>query len=172
MFFFYPKEQKALGMRCEIPIIEHKVFKYWFRTSFTLRKSFEEPLCVVETQSSDFRCFTEILIQVRILFPVLRLFWLLVWTFLQIDPSLRKGQYTKFFCCFPTFPFGNVNKEQVSRDVFMQPCILIILFVNNISLMHTNISSLSIPVSRYKKKRFFMQHMYNKWNITATHINN
>lgn len=125
---------------------------------FYTQKTFEEALCVVETLSSDQCCSAEILIQVRILFPVLA-FGLNV--FLQIDQSLRKGQhYTKFFCCFPTFPFDYLF-ELLTRDVYMQPCILIILFVwiNNISLMHTNTGSLSIPVSRYKKQnRLFMQH--------------
>lgn len=106
--FFHQKEQKAVGMRSEIPIINHKMFKYWFRTSFTLRKAImrrgnTELRSVLlrwdlNAAQDSISCFESVLASGLNLF-------------LQTDQSLRKRKhYTRFFCCIPTFPFGHLTE--------------------------------------------------------------
>jgi len=108
----------------------------------------------METLSSDQYCYTEILMQVRILFPVLASG---LNFFSQTDQSLwKRKHFTGFFCCIPTFPFGHLsellNKERFTRDLYMQPCTLV--------MSYTHTKSTSILISNLKKKnRLFVQQM-------------
>jgi len=144
-------------MRSENRIINHKVFKYWFRNSFTQRSP-EKPLRGMETLSSDQYCYTEILMQVRILFPVLASG---LKFFSQTDQSLwKRKHFTGFFCCIPTFPFGHLsellNKERPLVHATLHTC----------DVLHTHKVHFH-PYIQFKKRKIgFSCNTYNKWNQT------